>query len=335
MLGFGHDLAEIKSIVSQPTCAIVFYHIHKTAGTTLENAIIGEGKLENVRSHTPQERANVLAQMGRGEFEGKRIFIYGHETFGITNALAEHGYVPRKNLFRFTFLRNPKSRLESMYNFLKLRRESFSEPFEKFMKKYQENLFCNFLKVESPTEWLKDQIEFVGIQEDFETSISVLFQLLGLQAQKQIDAYLINANKQSLLDPVYFQEFYERQKLDYLLYEIARAALLYVERDFGEARLTVKTGDKSFVRKTALNFDLQKNNDHISLMETGYKLFEENPEEAANFFLKSVTLNMNNARHIRAFLLKRDEMFWEKLERRMMNRFQDHTNAELKRVLGH
>ncbi len=85
---------------------VVFVHIHKAAGTSITQIL--EGCFPKER-RCP-ERFNHLHKFAPGELCGYDCYSGHYDLFSTR-------FVPRANVFRFTFLRDPRARLMSFYRF--------------------------------------------------------------------------------------------------------------------------------------------------------------------------------------------------------------------------
>jgi len=91
---------------------LIFFHIPKTAGTTL-NSIIRNNYSSNViyeLGWQPQISINKLKKLDSDRLTKLKV-ISGHMTFGI------HNYIPHECSY-VTILRNPIDRVISFYNYL-------------------------------------------------------------------------------------------------------------------------------------------------------------------------------------------------------------------------
>lgn len=84
----------------------VFLHIEKTAGTSLQNMLVDSFGAKRVY----REHADTLYLRSPAELSGYTIFAghFNHDSLS---------YIPKRKLNLFTFVREPKKRLISLYNF--------------------------------------------------------------------------------------------------------------------------------------------------------------------------------------------------------------------------
>lgn len=202
---------------------VVFLHIQKTAGTSMQNMLVDTyGKQTLYREH-----ADTLYQYSPAELSAYSAFA-GHFNY---DSLA---YIPRRQLSTFTFVREPKKRLISLYYFWRSHEPSHAS-YHIGMKYANELTFESFLEIDeikfSPDMWnhmtwaimgqrqwkawqtmlskssdeagLADNILksarpairgrlrefiFVGLQEDFDRAVRILFQILQRPRPENIRA---------------------------------------------------------------------------------------------------------------------------------------------------
>lgn len=306
MLGFDEDYATLKTVLAQPNHMVVFFHLHKTAGTTIERALLAHYGDRALRCHNVVDKAEILSRLRAGEVPAGGIFLYGHFAHECYLELEPLGYRAGENLFRFTFLRHPIERLESWYAFMKLRDPLLEDNLGTFIAKYHNNTAAAFFNAEeNPAEWLRKGVDFVGICEDMDTSLALLFQLLDIPLT-EIASHNVNTARYERLRPMQVQNFISRYRKEHLLYEMARAGLTraaveHLTRD-GVTSTTVATHAKA----TTINTVLEQNRDPYSLYITGVSLFETDKPRAMTFFRKLVQVNPAFAKRANAYLRGRD-----------------------------
>ncbi len=109
-----NELAALRFPQPAPACdayeqdAWVFIHAQKTGGTSLQNMLADTFGDRNVY----RENADTLYRRSPAELAQYTVFA-GHFDF------ASVAYIPRRNRRLFTFLREPRQRLLSLYRFLR------------------------------------------------------------------------------------------------------------------------------------------------------------------------------------------------------------------------
>lgn len=209
------DMGEAPDVVGLNTERLVFLHIPKCGGTTLHNMLVDWYGQENMH----QERHNGLYYYSARDLATKTLFS-GHYDYYATQLVPGS---PRL----ITFLRDPRSRLISLYHFHRSHREELIERYNLTLARWaNENNIDDYFANEQvrahpainnsitrhlsnqpqlgrasgdieaggiPVEVLRDQaianlanFDFVGMMEDYDTSITRLTTLLGKPAPEEI-----------------------------------------------------------------------------------------------------------------------------------------------------
>lgn len=307
MLLFDDSYDDLRRILAHPDHLVIFFHAHKTAGTTVEKALIAHYGTRAIPCHNPADRKAALARLeGRSRPAG-RLVVYGHDAVSLRDDLDRLGYRAGENLFRFTFVRHPLDRLESWHAFRRLRDPAITDSIAEFAHHYRKYSLVRHFRIEADvTDWMREGIDFVGLCEDFERSAALLFQLLDMPAP-EVKSYNVNRGEKERLPLADLPQFLHRYRRETAMYEIARAALLRA----CEAHLTRQPVDArvigSFAKVTRPNRSLEANNDAHSLYLTGIELLEEDPGRAQAFFEKALRRNIRFAKRIAAALRGRDD----------------------------
>lgn len=306
MLLFDTPYETLQSVLAHPDHVVIFYHLHKTAGTTVENALRTEYGAAALKCHNPADRLAILDAFRSGNLPKGRRVIYGHNAWALRDDMGGLGYVPGVNLFRFTFTRHPVDRLESWQAFLKMRDPEARHTMQEFAADYRKYTFARFFDVTDPLDWLRKEIDFVGLCEDFERSAALLFQMLGIPVL-EVKSYNVNKGPKDRLPMALVPYFIDRYAPDFVIYEMARAGLDQAcERHL--AREPVDASNiAGLARATQVNHDLDKNQDPFSLFMTGMDLIDTDRSRAQAFFAKSLRLNIRFAGRVAAFLKPRDK----------------------------
>ncbi len=333
MLGFGHKYKQLKNILKAEDCVILFHHIHKTAGTTAETAIAEYFGASALRCHNQADRQNVHEIFENNSIPGRK-FIYGHGTTGIEKELEQYGVEPGKNLFRFTFIRNPRTRLESLYNFMKLRDENFDMDFKEYLSStYADNAYCKFLDTDAPSQFLKNHIEFVGTQERFNETVSVLFDLLDMK-QEKVRSKTVNPNAKELMRPDLFNQFFKSQVLDYRLFEMVNMAIDKYMEDFQGELVGDYIDQTSFAKKARINENIDKNNNTHSLHATGLHLVDQGRvEDAKAFFVKAAVINFGAYSKVKSALAKKQPELLSEIKKELSDHYKGSDDARVEKEL--
>ena len=198
--------------------AVVFLHIQKTAGTAMQTLLS-----ERLGSRLYAEHADRLSEHTAAELWPYEVFAghFNHDSLG---------FLPQKKLSIFTFVREPKTRLLSLYYFWRAHKQSSPNYHElmKFANERQPEQFFAISELRSCTdlwnhmtwaimgdrqwnEWQSTlsqeggcsaeiiestirpairkrlrEFLFVGLQEDYDRSVRMLFERLGWEQPTEI-----------------------------------------------------------------------------------------------------------------------------------------------------
>ncbi|MBO6633074.1 sulfotransferase family 2 domain-containing protein [Parvibaculum sp.] len=196
-----------------PQDRIFFLHLPKTAGTSVARSLIsgldlkkrsskriGRGGWVLIHDHEHDKRRKLLRKAKRARF------VTGHFTARTYRQLAD----PKRD-FVFTFLRDPASRLESLFRFSRAWKGGWEYPIEPASLKFSEflqydhplhrarvdNLMTRMLgggldeEPRSEDEWnelveracrMLDRMSFVGLTETFDRDFATLCETVGVPA---------------------------------------------------------------------------------------------------------------------------------------------------------
>jgi hypothetical protein len=235
--------------VTMDHAALIFLHIPKTAGTTLNRIIEWQYpplSIFNVdaRAHATVERFKTLSEERRRRFR----VVRGHMGYGI------HEFLPQGGTY-ITMLREPVARVLSSYYFI-LRRPL--HPHHRKLKKNQlgieeylrlfpdrDNVQCRFVAgvqdgasyddhiLEIAKENLTKSFSVIGLSERFEESLVLLAKTFGWEIP-----YFENwkvAKVRPAIDPRVIDRIRERNHLDIQLYDFAKARFEESLRRKGDA----------------------------------------------------------------------------------------------------
>ncbi len=333
MLGFDDDYETLRKVLEQPDHLVVFFHLHKTAGTTVERALMAHYGDRALRCHNVVDKVEILKRLREGKVPKGGALLYGHFAYECSRELEPLGYRPRENLFRFTFLRHPIERLESWYAFMKLRDPLLDDSLDTFMSKYRKNTAAKFFDAEEdPAGWLRNGVDFVGICEAMDTSLALLFQLLDIPATT-IESYNVNASRSDRLTPLQVETFLNRFRKEHQLYEMARAGLAHsVARHLKRGGVS-NAGVATQARATTINADLEQNKDPYSLYITGVSLFETDQPQAMAFFRKLIQVNPGFASRVEKYLRPRNKVALARLNTQVKADHADVTDPSILQMI--
>jgi hypothetical protein len=334
VLGYPDSYDDLQAVLARPDHIVVFCHLHKTAGTTLEHALRRHYGDRALRCHTAADRMAVLRDLREGPAADGGRLIYGHFAHALLDDLGKLGYRPRRNLFRLTFLRHPIRRAESLYSFMKLRDPLMTEDMAQFLARYRKNTAADFFGARAaPEAWLRDGIDFVGICESMEQSLALLFQMLDVPLN-EVPSHNVNTSRTDRMAPDLVGQFLARFRSEMVLYEVARAAL----EQACAAHLTRAGVDTATVasqaRATTIDTDLARNEDSFSLHATGVSLFASDPDLALGFFRKAIRINPAFSRRAGEFLRPRDPARLARLEAEVRSDIGDTGDPLIARMLA-
>jgi hypothetical protein len=306
MLLYDTPYETLQSVLAHPDHVVIFYHLHKTAGTTVENALKAEYGAAALKCHTPADRLAVLEAFRGGRLPRGRRVIYGHNAWAMRGDMEALGYRPGVNLFRFTFTRHPVDRLESWQAFLKMRDPEARHTMQQFATRYRKYALSTYFDIKVALDWLKGEVDFVGVCESFDRSAALLFQMLGIPAL-EVKSYNVNKGPKDRLPMALVPGFISRYRMDFLIYEMARASLDQACEAHLEREPVNASQIATLARATQTNHDLDKNQDPYSLLMTGIEIHATDRPRARAFFEKALKLNIRFAARVAKFLKARDK----------------------------
>jgi hypothetical protein len=217
--------------------ALIFVHIPKTAGTTLNRIIdwqydpLSIFTIDPHRIRATAARFKTLSQGRRRRFR----VIRGHSPYGI------HEYLPQGAIY-MTMLREPVARLLSSYYFIlrwplhplhrKFKRERLTVDHLVQFQPHRHNLQCRFISglgntgtcdrgtLELAKENLARSFRIIGLAERFEESLLLMTAILDWRVQFY-ESHKVATTRPSP-DPALLEMLSERNQLDLELYEFAK-----------------------------------------------------------------------------------------------------------------
>lgn len=215
--------------------ALVFLHIPKTAGTTLNRIIEWQYNPLRIFTVDPYRFRATIKRFETFSEKRRRSYqvVRGHLQYGI------HEYLPQGAAY-ITLLREPAARVLSSYYFIQrrplhplhrqLKRERLGvEDFLRLTSERQ-NLQCRFIAGigrdgvcdETTLEKAKENLRYfrvVGLVERFEESLLLIEQAFGWKVTAH-ESWKVSKNRREL-EPSVLEMIREKNRLDLHLYEYA------------------------------------------------------------------------------------------------------------------
>lgn len=218
-----------------PNCPLIFIHVPKTAGTSVRE-IMKSWFPNRVYRHYYDEAAGGMPQLlplKTAEFMKNPPVIYGH--FNRLRGFGIEDYYPDVSQF-VTILRDPFEVAISNYFFVRKVSKNWkdksrvpTESLEDYIKSTELNIVNHFprvLTLENYKDVIEELFVEVGITEDLPKSLKMIALKLG----KEFDPTklgVINATERDQpLPDSYRDQFYEKHKLEYALYEYVKSHVL-------------------------------------------------------------------------------------------------------------
>lgn len=285
---------------------VIFLHIPKTAGTSLDQIIYRNYRFEDVYTTGQVAQAGVAAfkNMSQEERAAYRL-LKGHMNFGI------HRYVPGPYAY-FTFLREPVDRTISHFYFIyrsqghplfSLIHENKMDMKQYLDEKFDPMLFnahtrllsgvwdtlpageCTEMHLEKAKDTLANHIRVVGLTEQFDTSLLLLGVAFGWQNlyYKRLNVTKKRPDKESL-PPDFITAVQEANQLDAALYEFAQTLFDEQIQQMGpefSAEVRKFKFYNRFVRPlTALYWEMRKISVRVFIREQMARFREEKGAES-------------------------------------------------------
>ncbi len=237
--------------------ALIFLHIPKTAGTTLNRIIESQYSPFSVFTMDPFRIRATAERFKRLSVARRRRLrvVRGHLLYGL------HAFLPQGATY-VTLLREPVARVVSAYHFIlrrplhplhrKLRREKLK--IEDCLRLFpqRQNLQCKFIAgvddgtiegtrlLEIAKQNLAKSFSVIGITERFEESLVLMAETFGWQIPVYGNCKV--AKKQPPLDEVAAEAIREHNRLDLELYEFGKGLFEEsLQKKAGEVREGIAT----------------------------------------------------------------------------------------------
>lgn len=310
MLGAGHNWSDLLDLFHTTHKIVVFPHLHKTGGSSLESALNAEFEGRIVRVHTINDRENLSKLVSEGYFAKPETYVvHGHNAAGLSDLLPSD--IPQAS---FTFLRHPLRRFASFYSFTRLRRGEDDLDWQEYMEEFPDNSmlrFFNFSNAKEGIEAARKDFHFIGTTEMFDPSFRLMHSLLGMtKTEYQAKTVVRKEDKHQIplsLIPRYINRNVEDIKFFESVSEATRRGLKKAAKVIENSQTaTFVETPRSFVKKTEANTDLEANKDKYSLLLTGKEMWDTAPDDALPFFRKAIEVDRGMTQRVLNFLVSRD-----------------------------
>lgn len=289
------DLKATKEEISQAKRKVIlFCHLHKTGGTTIERMLLEtyEGTAHRVSS--PNELNAFRQKLNEGLLaENNTYLVYGHRARLLIDELKDQ--LPT---FPFTIMRRPLSLFESNFSFQHTRQGNTTLTTEEYLQKYPKNRIIDFLGANNFRQALRNAHRdylVVGITERLEETAAILSYLFDLPARPYRSRNVTNPANYVEADFDLVIKFLRENADDRKLYDYFDALQSRVYRQLVTLSETsiieLETTEGTYNCPIQINRDLEKNNDKFSLVVTGQEIWPEDPERAIAFFDKAFSLD--------------------------------------------
>lgn len=306
MLGAGHKWVDLIDLFQQEHKIVVFPHLHKTGGSSIESALNAEFEDRIVRVHTINDRENLAQLVKDGFFEEPKTYVvHGHNSSGLLDHLPAD--LPKA---QFTFLRHPLRRFASFYSFSRLRQGDDDLTWNDYLEDFPQNSMLKFFNckdAKSGIDMLRNEYHFVGTTEMFDSSFRLMHMLLGMQKTEYQAKTVVRKEDKHATPLSIIPRFINRNVEDIKFFEYAseasRRGLKKIENVIANVpTATFIETPNSFVKRTQPNTDLDANKDKYSLLLTGKELWDVDRDRALAFFRKAIELDRGMAARVLTYL---------------------------------
>ncbi|MEM8617763.1 MAG: hypothetical protein AAGF20_12630 [Pseudomonadota bacterium] len=281
--------------------AIVFYHIHKTGGSTVARAFIDNFAGAVISLNTPEQISDLERRIAEGFFDKERpVFFTGH--------LARQALPLIESIlpvFGFTLLRRPLGLFQSDFSFQHTRHGQRDLTTIDFMNQRGVNAFERALgrdlmaAAEDPDDM---RLCYCGTFERLEASFSILAWLFDLDARAYMARNITKPSDFVEIDPDLIEDILRENFTDLIFYERAASRnerlIQSYETDLGGQIIRFHRDGVSYHEPTQINPNLRQNNDKMSLLMTGEALINDRPRKALACFDKAFDLDWKTLNRI-------------------------------------
>ena len=218
---------------------LVFYHIPKCGGTTV-NSLVGQHFHTTEIFHHKTKKDKSVQTEGPASFAAHNLHCLQLDRIDLNRIRYIHGHATYSRLLdipeakNFTFLRDPVERVFSAYRYVNQVR---AQEFFDFYKHHSNGqvLQLSGLSRSDPTISLRDHLEsakrnlnekffFVGIAEQMQESIQLLYRLLNWEQLSLTPVF--NRTIKKPYDPALYEFVFREEWADRELYEFAKSLFL-------------------------------------------------------------------------------------------------------------
>ncbi|MCV6587071.1 MAG: sulfotransferase family protein [Marinibacterium sp.] len=293
------------SIRAEPRKVLLFCHMHKTGGTTIEKMLVENFSETAYRVSTPNELDEFKQKVEAGLLdEEKTYLVFGHRAHLTIDFLKDR--IPS---FPFTIFRRPLSLFESNYSFQHTRQGNTSLTTEEYLEQYPKNRIIDFLGAkdfETAVANAHRDYLVVGITERLAETAAILSYLFDLPAKPYQSRNVTNPGNYVEMDFECVLDYLRDNEDDRLIYDYFDAVHVRSNRQFSTLEdaqsVALETGAGTFNRPIQINEDLDENNDKFSLLITGQSIWEKDKARAFEFFDKSFSKDWMMEGRIMRFL---------------------------------
>jgi hypothetical protein len=291
----GDSVKDLKQAYNAaPKKAVLFYHIHKTGGSTLKAALSQHFGDAHAHVSTPQDVETFKAKVEDGWLDQfDNLFIQGHRVKDIAHLVQQ-----RRPVFGLTVLRRPTEVFASQYSFQHYRHARHDLTATDFITETPPNPMLKHLgykTYDAAMSGISDQLSFIGMTSELEKSIAILNHIFSMADYSSEAINKVPAADYAELPEDMLSEIYAFNKEDNLFFDhlLTRHQKLWrrAEAELGLKPKSLMETDASFALKPELNYNLEANGNKVSLFLTGIELFSRRPKQALAFFDKAVDLD--------------------------------------------
>lgn len=284
---------------------LLFCHMHKTGGTTIEKMLLETYQGSSHRVSTPNELNDFKKSVEEGLLDADGTYlVFGHRAHVALDFLSE-----RIDTFPFTIIRRPLSLFESNFSFQHTRQGNVSLTTSDYLKQYPLNRIMSFFGARQFPRAVKNARRdylVVGITERLEETAAILSYVFDLPPRPYQSRNVTSPRNYVEMDFDCVVDFLQENEEDRLIYDYFDSVHTRVYRQLLKVSdtpiVSLETGAGTFNRPIQINENLDSNGDKFSLFITGQSIWESDPKRAEAFFDKAFSLDWGMGDRILKFL---------------------------------